>query len=72
MRQSAAEALGRLPDGERALMDALDDEDRFARDAAIERLTLVGSIRRARSNGPGDELYDRLVEIGREHLVKTA
>lgn len=72
VRQAAAEAIARLPKGSEILRAALDDEDPFARDAALERLTLNGQVRIARAMGPGDELYDKLVSIGREHLVVTA
>ena len=69
VRQAAAESIGRIVGGQQVLMDALDDEDRFARDAAIERLTLTGAVRQAREAGEGDELYDKLVAMGRSHLV---
>lgn len=72
VRQHAAEALAKLPDGASHLMRALDDEDAFARDAAIERLTLMGAVRRARKAGPGDELHDRLAGLGRLHLLESA
>ncbi len=72
VRQSAAEAIAKLPGGDSNLIAALDDDDPFARDAAIERLTLTGAVRRARTAGPGDDLYDLLASLGRTHLLESA
>lgn len=72
VRRNAAQALGRIPGGVRALVDALDDEDRFARDAAVEELMHAGVVRRAVENikaGVADademDMVRRLVEDGR-------
>lgn len=48
VRRSAAAALARLPGGIQALYNALDDEDRYAADAAAEALTDAGELVSAR------------------------
>lgn len=72
VRQAAAEAIGRIGGGDQVLIDALDDDDPFARDAAVERLTLTGAVRQARRAGEGDRLHDKLVAMGRGHLVSES
>ncbi len=48
VRRSSAAALARLPRGIEALYAALDDEDRYAADAAAEALTDAGELVSAR------------------------
>lgn len=72
VRQAAAESIGRIVGGDKVLLASLDDQDPFARDAAVERLTLIGAVRRARQAGAGDPLHDKLVAMGRGHLVESA
>lgn len=48
VRRSAAAALARLPDGIEVLYRALEDEDRYARDAAAEALADAGELVSAR------------------------
>ncbi len=47
VRQNSAQALSEIPGGVVALVEGLEDEDRFARDAAIERLMAMGLVRKA-------------------------
>ncbi len=47
VRQNSALALSEIPGGDASLVAALQDEDRFARDAAVERLMAMGVVRRA-------------------------
>ncbi len=47
VRQNSAQALSEIPGGVAALVEGLEDEDRFARDAAIERLMAMGLVRKA-------------------------
>lgn len=47
VRQNSAQALSEIPGGVDALVETLEDEDRFARDAAIERLMAMGTVRKA-------------------------
>jgi HEAT repeat protein len=47
VRQNSAQALSEIPGGVAALVEVLEDEDRFARDAAIERLMAMGLVRKA-------------------------
>jgi HEAT repeat protein len=47
VRQNSAQALSEIPGGAGALIGGLEDEDRFARDAAIERLMAMGLVRKA-------------------------
>jgi HEAT repeat protein len=48
VRRSAAGALARMPGGIDALYAALEDEDRYAADAAAEALTDAGELVSAR------------------------
>jgi len=47
VRQNSAQALSEIPGGITALVGGLEDEDRFARDASIERLMAMGLVRKA-------------------------
>lgn len=47
VRQNSAQSLSEIPGGTVALIHCLEDEDRFARDAALERLMAMGLVRRA-------------------------
>ena len=47
VRQNSAQSLSEIPGGVGALIRGLEDEDRFARDAAIERLMAMGLVRKA-------------------------
>lgn len=64
VRQNAALALSEIPGGDAALVEALEDSDRFARDAAIERLMAMGLVRRAVEavkQGSADEQQRKIV-----------
>ena len=47
VRQNSAQSLSEIPGGTTALIRGLEDEDRFARDAALERLMAMGLVRKA-------------------------
>lgn len=72
VRQNSAQALSEIPAGSEALIRALEDEDRFARDAAIERLMAMGVVRRAvdavKDGSAGEQeryVVRKLVVLGR-------
>ncbi|NIA24793.1 MAG: hypothetical protein GWP04_04425 [Gammaproteobacteria bacterium] len=54
VRRNAAEALAMIPGGRQALIDAQDDQDRFARDVAREQLMLSGNLPAVDSFAPDD------------------
>jgi HEAT repeat protein len=80
VRQNSAQALSEIPGGVAALVGGLEDEDRFARDASIERLMAMGLVRKAVDavkGGAGDEqeryIVRQLVVLGRgEYLQDKA
>ncbi len=80
VRQNSAQALSEIPGGIAALVECLEDEDRFARDAAIERLMAMGLVRKAVDavkDGSATEqdryLVHQLVVLGRgEYLSEKA
>ena len=80
VRQNSAQALSEIPGGIAALVESLEDEDRFARDAAIERLMAMGLVRKAVDavkDGSATEqdryLVRQLVVLGRgEYLNEKA
>jgi HEAT repeat protein len=80
VRQNSAQALSEIPTGVGALISGLEDEDRFARDAAIERLMAMGLVRKAveaiKEGSAGDQdrfLVHQLVVLGRgEYLQEKA
>jgi HEAT repeat protein len=59
VRNNAAVGLSNLPDGIDALRDALDDCDRFARDAAAATLLAVGEGRKAMSHIDAEDPMER-------------
>ena len=72
VRQNSAQALSEIPGGISALVESLEDEDRFARDAAIERLMAMGMVRKAvegvKEGSAGDQeryIVRQLVRLGR-------
>ena len=72
VRQNSAQALSEIPGGTGALVESLEDEDRFARDAAIERLMAMGMVRKAvdgvKAGSAGDQeryIVRQLVKLGR-------
>lgn len=76
VRQNSAQALSEIPGGIDELIDALADEDRFARDAAIERLMAMGIVRKAVDavkSGEAEEqdryLVRQLVVLGRGEFL---
>jgi HEAT repeat protein len=80
VRQNSAQALSEIPAGVGALISGLEDEDRFARDAAIERLMAMGLVRKAvdavKDGSAGEQdrfLVHQLVVLGRgEYLQDKA
>ncbi len=80
VRQNSAQALSEIPGGVVALVEGLEDEDRFARDASIERLMAMGLVRKAVDavkGGAGDDqdrhIVRQLVVLGRgEYLQDKA
>ena len=80
VRQNSAQALSEIPHGVEALVGGLDDEDRFARDAAIERLMAMGLVRKAveavKDGSAGEQdrfIVHQLVVLGRgEYLQEKA
>jgi HEAT repeat protein len=80
VRQNSAQALSEIPAGVSALISGLEDEDRFARDAAIERLMAMGLVRKAvdavKDGSAGEQdrfLVHQLVVLGRgEYLQDKA
>jgi HEAT repeat protein len=72
VRQNSAQALSEIPGGISALVESLEDEDRFARDAAIERLMAMGMVRKAvegvKEGSAGDQqryIVRQLVKLGK-------
>jgi HEAT repeat protein len=72
VRQNSAQALSEIPGGVVALVESLEDEDRFARDASIERLMAMGLVRKAveavKEGSAGDQersIVRQLVVLGR-------
>jgi HEAT repeat protein len=81
VRQNSAQALSEIPGGVVALVESLEDEDRFARDASIERLMAMGLVRKAveavKEGSAGDQeryIVRQLVVLGRGEYLheKTA
>ena len=80
VRQNSAQALSEIPGGVVALVESLEDEDRFARDASIERLMAMGLVRKAveavKEGSAGDQeryIVRQLVVLGRgEYLHEKA
>jgi HEAT repeat protein len=80
VRQNSAQALSEIPGGVDSLVEGLEDEDRFARDAAIERLMAMGLVRKAvdavKEGSAGDQeryIVRQLVVLGRgEYLQEKA
>ena len=80
VRQNSAQSLSEIPGGTEALIWTLEDQDRFARDAAIERLMAMGLVRKsvdAIKEGSATEqdrfLVHQLVVLGRgEYLQDKA
>jgi HEAT repeat protein len=80
VRQNSAQSLSEIPGGVDALIRSLEDEDRFARDAAIERLMAMGLVRKAVDavkDGSASEqdryVVHQLVVLGRgEYLQEKA
>jgi len=80
VRQNSAQALSEIPGGVSALVGSLEDDDRFARDAAIERLMAMGLVRKAveavKDGSAGEEqrfIVRQLVVLGRgEYLQEKA
>ncbi|MGZ5382693.1 MAG: HEAT repeat domain-containing protein [Acidimicrobiia bacterium] len=80
VRQNCAQALSEIPGGVSALVGGLEDADRFARDAAIERLMAMGVVRKAveavKEGSAGEEqryIVRQLVVLGRgEYLQDKA
>ena len=80
VRQNSAQALSEIPGGVSALVGGLEDDDRFARDAAIERLMAMGLVRKAveavKDGSASEEqryIVRRLVVLGRgEYLQEEA
>jgi HEAT repeat protein len=77
VRQNSAQALSEIPGGVDALIGALEDEDRFARDAAIERLMAMGIVRKAvdavKNGSTGDLdrfIVHQLVVLGRGEYLQ--
>ena len=65
VRQNAAESLVEIPGGLEALIEALEGDDAYARDAALQQLGLTGMIRSATERVARDEpqsLDRRLVD----------
>jgi HEAT repeat protein len=80
VRQNCAQALSEIPGGVSALVGGLEDADRFARDAAVERLMAMGLVRKAveavKEGSAGEEqryIVRQLVVLGRgEYLQDKA
>ena len=81
VRQNSAQAHSEIPGGVVALVESLEDEDRFARDASIERLMAMGLDRKAaeavKEGSAGDQerhIVRQLVVLGRGEYLheKTA
>ena len=80
VRQNSAQALSEIPGGVDSLVEGLEDEDRYARDAAIERLMAMGLVRKAvdavKEGSAGDQeryIVRQLVVLGRgEYLQEKA
>lgn len=53
VRQNAAAALTRMPGGTERLFEALDSDDHFAADAALNQLTTTGALAKRRPLGAG-------------------
>jgi len=77
VRQNSAQALSEIPRGVEALIGGLDDEDRFARDASIERLMAMGLVRKAveavKDGSAGEReryIVRQLVVLGRGEYLK--
>ncbi len=76
VRQNSALAISEIPGGEDVLVALLEDPDRFARDAAVERLMAIGSVRKAVAavkQGQADDqqrsIVHRLVVQGRGDFI---
>jgi len=59
VRHNSAVALSVLPDGVDALRDALDDKDRYARDAAAAILLAMGEGRKAMGSVDAEDPIER-------------
>lgn len=77
VRQNSAQSLSEIPGGVDALVQALEDSDQFARDAAIERLMAMGLVRKAVDavkSGSAEEqdryLVHQLVVLGRGEFLR--
>jgi HEAT repeat protein len=77
VRQNSAQSLSEIPGGVGALVQALEDPDQFASDAAIERLMAMGLVRKAVDAvkaGSADEqdryLVHQLVVLGRGEYLR--
>ena len=77
VRQNSAQALSEIPGGVEGLIGGLEDEDRFARDAAIERLMAMGLVRKAvdavKDGSAGEQdryVVHQLVVLGRGEYLR--
>jgi len=71
------QALSEIPGGVEGLIGGLEDEDRFARDAAIERLMAMGLVRKAvdavKDGSAGEQdryVVHQLVVLGRGEYLR--